>query len=105
MRRLPVILKRLITPLLATAIHCLLIIINIRKIKQNKFISPDFSLFEWSGAVRSMERFRSTGQFRSHGDVLSMERSYCEAFVLRGTTVYIFMNIAFPNFFYRRFWF
>ena len=30
---------------------------------------------------------RSTGQFRSRGDVPSMERSYYEAFVLRGTTV------------------
>ena len=30
---------------------------------------------------------RSTGQFRSRSDVRSMERSYYEAFVLRGTTV------------------
>ena len=30
---------------------------------------------------------RSTGQFRSRGDLRSMERSYYEAFVLRGTTV------------------
>ena len=41
-------------------------------------------------AVRSMKRFRSTGQFRSRGDVRSKERSYCEAFVLRGTTVQSF---------------
>ena len=30
---------------------------------------------------------RPTGQFRSRGGVRSMERSYYEAFVLRGTTV------------------
>ena len=53
MRRLPVILKRLITPLLALINCCNPLSINHhknRKIKQNKFISPDFPLFEWSGA-------------------------------------------------------
>ena len=34
-----------------------------------------------------MKRVRSTGQFCGRSEVRSTERSFCEAFVLRGTTV------------------